>query len=417
MPYTNELLAAELELLADEARLGRGVSPEKACRDGRRILRRRRAVGGAGGVGATGLALVLAACLLPIHGRGHGGPGTDSVPGDAFTLPAGTPSDAVNLGVTGSAPASSPAAPDTTPDDPLTASATFGWMPTGFTVNGYNTDPAQPAGDIGPEGGRYSAIYEISAQTADGLQKASLAVLPAGISPILPNQVGATPATPVNGNATYWQTAPSDQALTPGEVELAWEYQPGTWAELSLTLGSGSQTTARTTALQMARQAKFGQTKAIPLPFKRVAGPAGLTTVTAGTTELNPGIVADSTWEETLSFANGPAPVGGTGNGYSALEIGVTAAELPPADAGFIDRNGGDAEADIVVDGFPAQIYTNSGYTLLVVNSAKGFGTVEIQGVGAEGTALARPGAAANVFERLELLGADPASWTVDVLG
>ena len=420
MSNNNELLAAELELLADEARLGRGVSPERACQDGRRILRRRRVLSTTGGVGATGLALVLAAFLLPTHGRGStGGVGTGTVPGDAVTAPAGPATgDSVVLTAPDPAATSAPAEPDSTPgSDPLNGSATFGWLPAGFAVNGYNTNPGQPAGDIGPEAGTYATVYEISAQTADGNQRASLAVFPTGISPVIANQAGTVPATPVNNKTAYWQTAPADQAPAPGEVVLDWQYQPGTWAELSLDLGGAAQAQTRDTALEMAQRAEFGQTRAIPLPFKHVTIPTGLDTVTAGWTQLNPGIVADSTWEETLSFANGPNPAGGAAGGYSALQIGLTADELPAADAGFTDNTGESPQVvHTTVDGLAATLMTSTGYTLLTIDTADGFGTVEIQGVGAEGTKLAQPGAAAAVFTQLRLLGTNQADWTTDVV-
>lgn len=419
MSHNNELLAAELELLADEARLGRGVSPELACLDGRRILRRRRVLGTTGGVGATGLALLLAVFLLPVHGRGTGGDGNGLLPGGAFTAPAGSPTDSVQLNL----PSQEVGPPRTAPagstpgSDPLNGSAVFGWLPTGFTINGYNTNAGQPAGDIGPEADKYPAVYETSAQTADGTERVSLTVLPSGVTPFNPNQAGSVSAPPVNGKTAYWQTEPADQALGPSESVLVWQYQPGSWAELSLDLGGGAQNQVQNTAARIARGVRFGQTKAIPLPFERMTAPAGLGTVTAGWTDLDPGIVADSTWEETLSFANGPNPAGDSADGYSALQIGVTAAQLPPADAGFTDNTGEAPQTtNLEVDGFSATLTTSTHYALLTVDNAEGFGTIEIQGVGDEGTKLALPGAAAAVFEQLNLLGTSKDDWTTNVV-
>ncbi|HEV2637495.1 MAG TPA: hypothetical protein VGX23_20255 [Actinocrinis sp.] len=425
MPTDNELLTAELETMAEETRLGRGVSAQRALAEGHRILRRRRVIGTTGGIGASGLALLLAVLLLPVHGRaGGGGTGLQSGPADALTAPAATRTGPGDVPASGGPPGTAPGRSNPAAgSDPLVAPAVFGWLPAGFTVNGYNDDPAQPAGDIGPGAGTYRSVYEISAQTPDGEQKASLAVLPAGLTPVSADTVGASPAPAVGGGAAYWQTAPADQAPSAGEVILDWQYGTSTWAELSLTLGSGAAASPAQTqdvALHMAQEVQFGGSLAIALPFRHVTGPAGLTTVTAGEVELNPGIIADATWAETLCFANGPRPTGGDAadSGYSSLEIGVTAAELPAADAGFTDDLGGTQEtANTTVAGFPATLITSPGYTLLTVDNAKGFGTIEIQGTGAQAAALAVPGAAAAVFDQLQLLGADKAKWTTDVAG
>ena len=419
MPNDNELLAAELELLADEAQLGRGVSAQRACQEGRRILRRRRAIGTTGGVGATGLALVLAVVLLPTHTRGGAadgnGPGTTSGPGDV-TMPVGpasAPASAAGSASAGVTPQSTASG-----HDPLIGSATFGWLPSGFAVNGYNDNPAQAAGDIGPRADSYSAVYEVSAQTADGEGQVSLALFPTGTAPVDVGQAGSSAAPAVNSWPAYWQSSPDDQVPNAGEVVLDWQYQPGTWAELSLLLGTEPQAAAQNTALQIARNTRFGQTKEIALPFKRVVPPPGLSTVTASWEQVTATDATGSTWEETLSFANQPDPAGGDPTGYDALQIGVAAAGLNVADSGFTDiESGAQQTSGTTIDGHPAMLTTGPGYTLLTVQDIGGFGTVEVQGTGAQGTALAVPGAAAALINRLDLLGPAPSGWTTDVVG
>ena len=261
-----EKLAAEFEHLADEsAGQPSAVDFGLALAAGRRSVRNRRALAGASGVTALGLAaLVAVPALLP-------GPAVEPV-----TV--------------------SPAPVSTSPLDPLVAEARFGWLPAGLTATSENSNPLAGFGIV--------VAYNPKEISDSGLNtSAALYTWPSnGSSPLshtsVPGQavtdtkIGTLNGAPVDeyvttenggldGNSVNggWLAPPKCETFsTPGIslsqagitayglVSVQWRTPSGDWADIEYNYVNQTAPDAAE-LLHMAKTATFDETS-LKMPFQ-----------------------------------------------------------------------------------------------------------------------------------------------------
>ena len=287
MSLEPDALARALHSIAAEDAPPSRVDPDRACADGRRILRNRRAAAGLGGTFAV--AVVAAAAL----GAGH---------------------------VFGGPRAAAPATEASTPAvraqgwDPLVAPAAFGWLPANAQNVNYSVAPGPGQGPAAlAKGGEISDgrvghdpafIWLTALDPSAPAPKAG----PAndGFGRIL------IAAPDVNGRAAYWAVDPSKRDPDLGAAGILYfQSSAGRWANLNAYyLGTDPVTT---TLLHVASTARIGDSP-VPLPVQVSGLPAD---ATAPVAEIDrPTTHGDGTWSVGLSF--------GTASGAAYVHVDVT---------------------------------------------------------------------------------------------
>jgi hypothetical protein len=236
------MLRERLEEIGDEAGLLK-VDVERACARGRRLLRVRRAVAASGAAATIGVVVAV----VTIAGR------APSPSGPASTLPAAT----------SSAAAARP--------DHLLATASFGWLPTGFAADSLVADSQdRPYFEIDATTGTSSGPVIILTDYGPGPQPA-MPDLPGGVP------ASAIPTAQVNGHAAYWITAPTIGPNAQLNFELRWEYGSHRWADLQASgLSAASVADLTSTAYRIAENATLGERVLVAMPFRISGIPASL---------------------------------------------------------------------------------------------------------------------------------------------
>jgi hypothetical protein len=368
-------LKDRLEQLAEAFGDPRHVDIGRARRRGRRILLCRRAAVTVGGGGvAAGLAAVLAISVLPAQ------PGR---------------------GTSGSRVGLRPSALSDVYADPLSQTASFGWLPSGFRVAGYVADrQGRPYFQVEATSGAGASIW----LTDDGRgPRPGLPLLPGG------GRAAPAPAAPVNGRPASWAIEPVAGARAQVNFDLQWEYAPGSWADLQASGWPGvSSAVLATDAHKIAETATFsGEGAPVAMPLHVAGIPAGLHLVRTALT-IGPKVSA------LIEYA-GP----GT-SGSDSLQIAVhPAGSVPhhpgrhsPAEPQPIAKG---IATNTSLGGHPAydsQIGdAGAASAALWVFGIRGF-DVQIDASGAVLQALNRHGGLAGLFSRTALYPA-LSEWTV----
>jgi hypothetical protein len=204
----------------------------------KRVVRRVRRLRKAGTVAGCAATVAAVAILVPVvaSGSGGGSPASD----DGSPRPVQTPA-------------------------PLTTipQASFGWLPSGYTLKRVIVDDQN---DV-PSLEQYA-----SGSSAAGGGAVTLTVYPRGPEPDLGYFSGAVPAkrlpaAPVKGNHAYWITKPGS-TYSQG-AELRWHYGTSGWADLQVSGPPGRDTA---TVYKIAESVAFASTAA-PLRFPvRISG-------------------------------------------------------------------------------------------------------------------------------------------------
>ncbi|GAB3958971.1 hypothetical protein GCM10029978_005070 [Actinoallomurus acanthiterrae] len=282
-----------------------------------------------------------------------------------------------------------PAAEAAKYSDPLVERATFGWLPRGMHANGYVADHQN------------EKFFQVIAQ--EGAKSGASVTLTAyerGKEPFLgylPGKVPAKriPAASINGHSAYWIYKPSPSGQS--SFELRWQYAPNSWADLQGDELRGSSAELTRTAYRIAKSAKFGDNRPIEMPLHIGGVPGGLS---PDRTVLNNG-------------AHGElgAIVGYNSGGPSSdLQISIdksngTIGTAVPGGPGKAMK--GLPRPNTKLKGHPA--YRTP--SLLYVYGDNGF-DVEITASGAVLAKLNKTGGVVGLYQRMTVLGTDPASWT-----
>jgi hypothetical protein len=246
-----QLLISVLDELAESPAPPSGLDAGRAIRDGQRLRRRHR-------LAAAGVALAVTAALAG---------------GIALVSQHRTAPDPATPAPTSHWPGSA------TPHDPLTAPATFGWLPPGLTADGYwGYDAA-----LGHYGHDVSPVATVAlgakpSTGSSGRPMLSLYVYPAGQVPVVfpkgtkfrvpagqqPPKSHVLPAPSVDGRQAYWYSSSATDPLDRGQPMLRWQTAAGPWAELT-AVGFPNQGLAQT-LLRTAAGIKVGD-RLVPLPY------------------------------------------------------------------------------------------------------------------------------------------------------
>jgi hypothetical protein len=358
-------LKDRLEQLADTFGGPRHVDIGRARRRGRRIVRCRRAAMTLGGGVAAGLAAVLAISALPAQ-SGRGGPGSG-----------------VNL---------RPSALSTVYADPLTQTASFGWLPSGFRVTGYVADhQGRPYFQVRAAGRAGASIWltDYGRGPRPGL-------------PLLPGGRRATPvpAAPVGGHPASWAIEPVAGAQAQVNFDLRWQYARGSWADLQASGWPGvSSGVLATYAHKIAETVTFSKGLPVAMPLHVTGIPGGLQpdrTVLTNPPDLS-----------ALVLYSGP---GDTGS--DSLQISVNSA-MGPAVLALLAKKG--IAVNDVIDGYRAydsQVGQAHGTgAMLWVFGVKGL-DVQVQASGAILRTLNRHGGLAGLISGMAVYP-NPSDWTV----
>jgi hypothetical protein len=331
MTTETTLLVQALDELAEAPAPPSRIDIERARTSGRRRLHLRRA-GVLGGLAALVLAASLTVTALPGPESGSGKRATET--------------DAAAAGEVGT--------------DPLTAHASFGWLPPTIVGVGYQVGAHDDLAMARGTGQNPTTIL--------------LKVYPAGTTPGLGTfATGATqvrvPTEPINGRSAYWVSADSADPTNAGDTYLRWQTADGRWAEIHAyyLISSDLQGVLR----HVASTVTAGEA-AVPLPIRVKGLPAGF--------RLDEAIL------------DRPAP----GSGAWTLQL------IYSVDGGFVDINVAPAGAE----GRPADGACATAHGLQVCVEAP-------QGVP---PSLAAIGGTKGLLDRITPLGMDEHNWTTNVI-
>jgi len=293
-----DALARALHSIAGQDAPASRIDPDRARRDGRRILRRRRAAAGLGG--AFAVTAVAAAAL----GAGH-------VFGGGRVAAPATGAPVVHAGDW----------------DPLVAPATFGWLPANAQNINYSVAPGPGQGPAAL--GKGSRISD--GQVGHDPAYIWLTALDPGAAAPKPGPANdgfgriLISAPDVNGRAAYWAVDPSKRDPDLGAAGILYFQSPaGRWASVNAYYLDTDPVAA--TLLHVARTAHIGDSP-VPLPVQISGLPAN---ATAPVAELDrPATVPGGAWSVTITF--GIANSGGT---VTLTVAPTTAAPASGASAG-----------------------------------------------------------------------------------
>ena len=355
MSLEPDALARALHAIAVQDVPASRVDPVRACRDGRTVLRRRRAAAGLGGTCAV--VFIAAAALSAGHVFGGG----------RIAAPA-----------TG-APATGVPVVHTADWDPLVVPATFGWLPANAQNIGYS-------GSSGPGPGQGPSALGKGSQVSDGQVGHDpafiwLAALDPGApapkaGPLNDGSGMVFIAAPdVNGRAAYWAVDPVKRDPDTGASGgLYFQSPAGRWATIkAYNLGADPVVD---TLLHIARTAHVGDYP-VPLPVRISGLPKDAAAVVAEVDR--PTTIPGAAWSVELNFG-------------LAKSAGSVSVDVYPADA----------------TPFPG---TSFGSPCKVSNGLR----ICAQTSGKTATALL-PGGIDGFLHGITSLGPDPAHWTADAV-
>jgi hypothetical protein len=359
-PTELEGLRQGLRDLADQPRPIR-TDVAAARTRGRRVIRTRRALTAGGTALAVGAAVAVWA--VPEGSvAGHPQPATRVIPTHA---------------------------------NPFVATASFGWLPTGWRI-------------VDRESGK-SQGYSVSAQLVPlhgTVRQAILTVFPPGPEPAMGFMRGgvpakAVPAQPVNGHPAHWlQPPPPGKGTATGEARLRIQLAAKQWAELEVNdIPSSGDVSAL--LYRIARGIRLGSTP-MTFPLQLTNLPAGFTPAgaTVGTEKAS-----SIGWSVQLSFEPGlsvsasvpgltkrPFPANTKINGYPAYYV--------------------DTAAGTPVHGLPVKPKSRSEY--LCVYGVNG---LDVCFEDSARTVLKRVGGVIGLFKQTKVFGPAQSRWTDHPLG
>lgn len=396
MTYRSADLTAELRDLVDAEPPPCALDLDAARARGLIFRRRRRATRVGGSVAGTCLAVLLVFAFV-VHGAAPGAEPDGSASGSAAPVP-------------------SPA----TVHDPLSPLVYFGWLPTGVHLTG-STGTYTTASDGSTEFGVMALApgKPVSHQCSDSSPVAATALVhgePPQCNVIAPD---------VNGHPAYWAFPPGSADAFVGFVELVWQYAPNAWALLDANIGKDVSNDIVPTVYKVAESLQF-KANSLPLPFHLPSAPAGLVTMTVrwqGAPSAARGSQPGNKWIGVdLSYSSPPS--GTEPASIFDLTTDVPAAKFPTAAQLRISANPTPAKdiKYLTIDGLQA---------VTVIGALDGGEPIErlvvhdVDGVdfalSASGTkAIAAVNAAGGLvgyYHAMQVLGADPANWTTDVIG
>lgn len=389
MTYRSADLTAELRGLVDAEPPPSAVDLDAARARGLTYRKRRRATQVGGSVAGTCLAVLLVFALV-VQGA-----------------PAAKPADSATGGATSTA---GPA----TAHDPLTPLVSFGWLPAGVHLTGSSgTEITASDGSTEFEVMALAPGKPMSHQCSDSSPVAATAT----------DQVGPAPcnviAPDVNGHPAYWSFAPSTDPHGPGFAELVWQYAPNAWASLDANIGSDTSNDIVPTVYKVAESLRF-KANSLPLPFHLPAAPAGLITMTV---RWEGAPSARGKWVG-VDLSYSCPPLGNVPASILDLSTAVPAAGFPTKlqlQVGLKPTPSKDIKY-LTVDGHQAVTVTTAtdddeALERLIVHDVDGvdftlsaFGTKAIADINAAGGLV-------GYYHSMEVLGADRANWTTDVIG
>jgi len=340
------------------------------------------------------------------------------------------------------APAARPSATKATPPapapakfNPLVPYATFGWLPSGFSEGGVSrlwTNPFQSGTDsltlgaqdtsgrtllltVYPRGACRVGASAASAGAGSGLPAANCLI------DTTPKAASRAPA--INGRPAWYAV---------GEDGISWEYAPGAWAildaaaagqvpgEAAVPAKPGLFAVSEPTLRSIARSVRYGQRTPIVFPF-RLRGSGQLGGALPAGWELTS--VSFSLKGKTLV---GSAITAGPAGDASALSISAIepdgyGCKFVPGQSSYVTKYG-----VAWIDRITAEVNSNDEVLCStglgpagLVHGLQVFIYLEANNP-ADKQALAGVKSLAGafaVYARMELLGADPASWTKDPVG
>ncbi|MER5862779.1 hypothetical protein [Kitasatospora sp. NPDC002040] len=360
-------LRAGLEAMVEIPGPVSGVDLQRAQRDGRARLRRRRQ-----GLAVAGATLAVGAVLtVTLVASG----GTGGAVGPAMGA-SGSPSpSATGPSRAASAPVVSQTTASYTGRDPLTVEADFGWLPSGIDDVRYQ---------LAFDG---MTVHATSSRAAVNDARATmfrLRAYPAGVTPelsgsVVGSQAVRVAAPAVNGQEAYRVTS-DGLADTEGPNLLRWRSADGRWLELES--GYLDRADREQVPLRIAAGVRL-ERRALPLPVRIRDVPAGVVLSSASFERRTES--GKETWRLLLNHST---PAGY----FSTLVVPAMAhpSGTPTAPGGSIDT--GERE-----DCRPDQ-------------------GLEICVASIQDAALGPVGGLQGWLGKVSLLGTDPAKWTTDVV-
>lgn len=278
---------------------------------------------------------------------------------------------------------------------PLIEKAAFGWLPAGYARTGAGQDDQQrPVFSLSAGRGRKSRSIELNV-FGPGPQP-GVARLPGGRKGHL------TKAAPVHGRPAYWSIKPGGPGSEQVAAEFRWEYQPKSWALLTVT-DRGIADAA--TVQRIAAGVRFGGQEPMAFPLRVTGVPAGLsftrvllsTRPDAQISLAAPGGAGDLMISISLSSTRQGFKPNTTIDGHPALDT-----RLP--------HEGGRKTVEL-----PASETTGLKPQNLWVMGVRGF-DINIHASGEPLRRLQATGGLTGLFRRITPLGTDPARWTTTPL-